>query len=287
MDNSLINLPDYTVDYKPVPIIINNLDGLQAAIAQYVARYSDLVITEGNVKDTKQVRAKLNSLKRALDERRKEIKRGYNQPLKEFEVVVKTLENQIDTVIAPIDMGLSELEVQRRQQREDELLVLLDEMAPNYGIEVNEIEIDPRWLNKSISHKQVITEIAASMTTIKNAKDKLETDTQMINRYATVQHVDPLPWVDQLDQGQDVQHLLVAIDKQVKSTKERQRQQDLQAQVDAEHQVQTKSGKIVDTNTGEVVSLTRILKITATRDKMWDLSTYMKQHDIKFETVEG
>ncbi|WP_436649432.1 DUF1351 domain-containing protein, partial [Lactiplantibacillus plantarum] len=49
MANEVINLPDYTVDYQPVPIKINNLEGLQASIAQYVLRYSNLVITEDNV----------------------------------------------------------------------------------------------------------------------------------------------------------------------------------------------------------------------------------------------
>ncbi|AYJ36067.1 hypothetical protein [Lactiplantibacillus argentoratensis] len=37
MANEVINLPDYTVDYHQVPIIINNLEGLQASIAQYVS----------------------------------------------------------------------------------------------------------------------------------------------------------------------------------------------------------------------------------------------------------
>ena len=37
MANEVIYLPDYTVDYRPVPIIINNLEGLQASIAQYVS----------------------------------------------------------------------------------------------------------------------------------------------------------------------------------------------------------------------------------------------------------
>ncbi|WP_416589054.1 hypothetical protein [Lactiplantibacillus plantarum] len=37
MVNEVINLPDYTVDYHPVIIIINNLEGLQAPIAQYVS----------------------------------------------------------------------------------------------------------------------------------------------------------------------------------------------------------------------------------------------------------
>jgi len=287
MDNSLINLPDYSVDYTPAPIQINNLEGLQASIAQYTARYSNLVITEDNVKDTKQVRAKLNGLKRALDDRRKEIKRGYNQPLKEFEVVVKKLESQIDTVIDPIDAGLGELEVQRRQQSEDELMALIAEMAPSYGVEVNEVEVDPRWLNKSITHKQVVTEVGASMTAIKVAKDKFAADTTMITRYAEVQHIDPLPWIDQLDQGQDVQYLLSAIDNQVKAAKERQHQRELQVQADAEHQAETATVKVVDTNSGEIVDHTTTLKITGSIGQLKALKGYMDQIGIKYEEVVG
>lgn len=184
MVNEVINLPDYTVDYQPVPIKINNLEGLQASIAQYVSRYSNLVITEDNVTDSKQVRAKLNKLKKVLDDRRKEIKRNYNQPLREFETKVKKLEASIDMIIDPIDEGLGELEVQRGEQRKVDVMGLIAEMAPNYDVEVDEIEFDPRWLNKSISNKQITQEVASSMTVVKQAKDKLATATTMITKYA-------------------------------------------------------------------------------------------------------
>lgn len=285
MANEVINLPDYTVDYQPVPIKINNLEGLQASIAQYVSRYSNLVITEDNVTDSKQVRAKLNKLKKALDDRRKEIKRNYNQPLREFETEVKKLEASIDMIIDPIDEGLGELEVQRREQRKADVMGLIAEMAPNYGVGADEIEFDPRWLNKSISNKQITQEVASSMTVVKQAKDKLATATTMITKYAQAVDVDPIPWIDQLKQGQDVQYLLQAIDRQVESAKERERQQELKQQLAAEHQQETSTGKIVDTDTGEVVSLTRTLKITATKDQMWGLSSYMKKNGIKFEAV--
>jgi len=285
MANEVINLPDYTVDYQPVPIKINNLEGLQASIAQYVSRYSNLVITEDNVTDSKQVRAKLNKLKKALDDRRKEIKRNYNQPLREFETEVKKLEASIDMIIDPIDEGLGELEVQRREQRKADVMDLIAEMAPNYDVEVDEIEFDPRWLNKSISNKQITQEVASSMTVVKQAKDKLATAATMITKYAQAVDVDPIPWIDQLKQGQDVQYLLQAIDRQVELAKERERQRELKQQLAAEHQQETSTGKIVDTDTGEVVSLTRTLKITATKDQMWGLSSYMKKNGIKFEAV--
>ncbi|ALC08159.1 DUF1351 domain-containing protein [Lactiplantibacillus plantarum] len=285
MANEVINLPDYTVDYQPVPIKINNLEGLQASIAQYISRYSNLVITEDNVTDSKQVRAKLNKLKKALDDRRKEIKRNYNQPLREFETEVKKLEASIDMIIDPIDEGLGELEVQRREQRKADVMDLIAEMAPNYDVGVDEIELDPRWLNKSISNKQITQEVASSMTVVKQAKDKLATATTMITKYAQAVDVDPIPWIDQLKQGQDVQYLLQAIDRQVESAKERERQRELKQQAAVEHQQETSTGKIVDTDTGEVVSLTRTLKITATKDQMWGLSSYMKKNNIKFEAV--
>jgi len=285
MDQSLINLPDYSVEYTPAPIVIKNGDGLEAAIAQYVARYQDMVVTSDTEADTKKVRAELRKLKTALDDRRKQIKRGYNQPLREFEAKVKSLEASIDMIIDPITVGLNELEVQRRDQKKQEVSDLIAEMAPNYGVEVDSIDIDPRWLNKSASHKKVVDEIGATMTTIKAAADKLADDIAMITRYANVQNIDPLPWIDQLNQGQDVQYLLSAIDNQVAQAKERQRQRDLQAQADAEHQTETKTGKIVDTDTGEVVDHTTTLKVTGSISQLKALKGYMDSIGVKYEKV--
>lgn len=287
MDNSLINLPDYSVDYTPAPIVIKNGAGLEAAIAQYVARYQNMVITGDTEADTKKVRAKLNKLKTALDDRRKEIKRNYDQPLHEFEDKIKGLKASIDMIIDPIDVGLSDLETQRRDQKRQEVLDLIAEMAPNYGVEVDSIDIDPRWLNKSASHKQVVDEIGATMTTIKAAADKLADDIAMITRYANVQNVDPLPWIDQLNQGQDVQYLLSAIDNQVAQAKERQHQRDLQAQADAEHQTETKTGKVVDTDTGEVVDRTTTFKVTGSIGQLTALKGYMDSIGVKYEKVAG
>lgn len=285
MLNEIIALPDYSVDYKPSPIVINNISGLQSAIAQYVARYSDLVITEDNVKETKQVRSGLNKLKKALDDRRKEIKREYNQPLRDFENEVTKLKCSIDKVIDPIDTSLGELEVQRRDRKEQHVLALIHEMASNYGVEVAEIELDPHWLNKTSNDKKIISEIASVMKTVKETKDKLATATTMVTKYAQAVNVDPMPWIDQLNQGQDVQYLLTGIDNQVAQAKQREQQRQLRAEAAAEHQHETSTGKIIDTDTGEVVSFTKTLKITATKDQMWDLANYMKKHGIKFETV--
>lgn len=285
MANEIIDLPDYSVSYQPTPIEIHNYEGLQAAVAQYVNRYKDLIITDDNVSETKQLRAKLNSLKKALDTRRKEIKKDYNIPYNEFADQVKVLKDSIDNVIFPIDHGLSELEVQRKQQKENEVRGLITEMAPAYGVEVDEIELDPKWLNKTLKGHSLTNEIASVMKAVKDAKDKLVTATTMITKYAQADDVDPMPWIDQLKQGQDVQYLLAGIDNQVAQAKKREEQRQLRAEAAAEHQQETSTGKIVDTDTGEVVSFTKTLKITATKDQMWDLANYMKKHGIKFEAV--
>ncbi|CAM3209806.1 DUF1351 domain-containing protein [Lactiplantibacillus plajomi] len=287
MVNEVINLPDYSVNYQPAPIEINNYEGLQAAIVQYMKRYSDLVITDANAAETKKLRAKLNRLKRALDERRKEIKKDYNGPLKEFEAKVKALEANIDDVIQPIDTGLSELEAQRKQQKENEVRNLIAAMAPAYDVEIDEIELDPKWLNKTLKGRPLTDEVASVMKSVKDAKDKLATETAMVTKYAQAVDVDPMPWIDQLKQGQDVQYLLTGIDNQVAQAKKREEQRRLRAEAAAEHQQETSTGKIVDTDTGEVISVVRTLKITATKDQMWDLASYMRKHGIKFEAVNS
>ncbi|WP_308726257.1 DUF1351 domain-containing protein [Lactiplantibacillus plantarum] len=70
-----------------------------------------------------------------------------------------------------------------------------------------------RWLNKEASAtNKSLKKLPSSMTVVKQAKkDKLATATTMITKYAQAVDVDPIPWIDQLKQGQDVQYLLQAI----------------------------------------------------------------------------
>lgn len=101
MGNSLETLPK-TIDF--------NFEELKGQLAESLALYTGLVVTEDGIKGAKEDRAKLNKLREALENKRKEVKRECMTPYTDFEAKVKELVGLIDQPIAAIDAQLKEYE---------------------------------------------------------------------------------------------------------------------------------------------------------------------------------
>ncbi|MDT7015346.1 DUF1351 domain-containing protein [Levilactobacillus namurensis] len=284
-DKPQLTLPDYRVEYLPTIISIQNYEQLQQTVNDYANKFNNMVVTDDTEKDAKNIRAELRKVSAALDDRRKEIKKDFNRPYDDFAEKVNVLRASLDRAIIPIDAGLKELEEQQRQARLVGVQDLIEEMAPNYGVDSSEIEVDPTWLNKTISNKKIVDGIAGVMVSVKKAKDKLASDIKAITKYAEVQQVDPAGWVDQLKQGQDVDYLMQAIDQLVEKKQAQQRQLEAKAAEEQTHQ-ETRGDAIVDTNTGEVVSHQVALMITATIPQMEMLKSFMDANRIGYERVK-
>lgn len=281
-----LKLPDYTIDYRPTVISINNFDQLKTAVEAYAAKYQNLAVSTSTEKEAKTSRAELRKLKAALDDKRKEIKKKYAEPYEAFANQIKDLEATLDASINPIDVGLKELEEHQRQTRLEHVQALIDEMAPNYHVNPDEVEIDPTWLNKSTSKKKVTEGIADVMGYIKKQHDDLETGINAITKYAQAYNIDPAGWIDQLKQGQDVNYLIQAIDNQVRRNQEAQQRAEAQVAAEKVNQVQ-KGNQTIDKTTGEVVSHSVVLKITTTIPEMKLLKKFMDSKGIQYEKVGG
>lgn len=279
-----LELPKYSVNYQPTEIVVENYDKLQEAVQAYADRFSDLVVTRETEKSSKQTRAQLRKVYKALDDRRKEIKKDYAKPYKEFESKVKSLEQTLQSAIDPIDSALKDLQERERYARQQDVKKLINEMAVTYKVDPEEVEIDPTWLNKSTSHSKIVNELADGMKTIAKQHQQLETDIQTITALCQAQSLDPSGWVDQLKQGQDVSYLLTAISKTADKKKEQKKLAEAKVAEARTHQID-RGDSIVDKNTGEVVSKSVVLKITGTIDQMQLLHDFMEEHGIKFERV--
>ena len=100
MGNSLETLPK-TIDF--------NFEELKGQLAESLALYTGLVVTEDGIKGAKEDRAKLNKLREAMENKRKEVKRECMAPYTDFEAKVKELVGLIDQPIAAIDAQLKRL----------------------------------------------------------------------------------------------------------------------------------------------------------------------------------
>ncbi|MFT8392419.1 MAG: DUF1351 domain-containing protein [Liquorilactobacillus ghanensis] len=249
-----VAIKDFSVEYQPTKIIINNQDQLKSAVESYANKFKGLVVTEETLADSKHARAELNKLKRSLDSRRKEIKKDYNKPLKEFEATIKSYETEIDDVNSDIDKGIKELESRQREEKRNHINKIINEMAPNYGISADEIEIEPSWLNK-ISNKKLVEAIAGTMKAMVDEKRKRETEEKLVRTECQAKGLDPSGWLYMLG-TYNALDICKQIDDEAEQIEQRKQAEKAakQAKLEAAKANLKKIGnKNIDKSTGEVV----------------------------------
>ena len=123
-------------------------------------------------------KAKLNKLKKALDERRKEIKKIYMEPYLILEGQIKELTAMIDEPLAEIKAFTDRMEEERKVQRRTEIKQYYDTVSAPLGeladmLFDSEPFIDKKWLNASTKPKvwqdgvrEKVAQASADLSTI-------------------------------------------------------------------------------------------------------------------------
>ena len=260
-----VNGLDFSVDFKESKIIVSNKEKFEATVKTYTKKYEGLIINPENLKEAKNVRAELNKNTELMDKKRKEIKKQFNKPLTDFENWIKEQKTEIQKVINPIDKGIKELETLEQEERQKKLMIEIAEIAPNYGVEVDEITINPSWSNKTYFttkgklNKKALNEIVGEMKAVKAEKDQLEANKTLIANYAKAVGQEPESWVVQIENGATPQELMKQIDQAIKAKNERLEQEQKQKEYeDAIAGMETSQievgNKVVDEETGEIVN---------------------------------
>lgn len=147
-----------TTDIDSLPRELSfNFDELKAGLTAQLERYNGLIVTEDTIREGKDDRAKLNKLKTAIDTRRKEIKKQWNEPYTVFEGKIKEVLALIDAPIQAIDKQLDAYEEKRKAEKEDEIYDLYHEIVPSEvkGILLFDRIFEARWLNKGVSMDEI------------------------------------------------------------------------------------------------------------------------------------
>ena len=140
------------------PTIKWNNEELKAEIAKAVADYQNLVVTPETERDCKDTRAKLNKLKTAIEDTRKEMKRRVNEPYAIFEKQVKEVEAPIDQAMQNLDKQLAEIKVMRQEAKRKQIKEAYEKgIAPEW-LKLEQIW-DEKWLNVSVSMNDIIKSI--------------------------------------------------------------------------------------------------------------------------------
>ena len=291
MANELVSMEDlqFNVNFETSKITIDNEQKLMKIAELYASRYADIVVSLDTEKDVKKIRAEMKKVIKAMDDKRKEIKREYNQPLAEFEQKIKAINAVINNVIDPIDKGLKELDQLEREKRRDEVIAIIEETAKAYDVNPESVEIKAAWLNKSISVLQKTREISFDVKLISDAKQRLEQDISSIESYSKAVNIESFGWIEQVKQGANVADVMNRINLAVKAKKDQQIKK--QAQEEAKSaiealRVKTVNNTNVNVETGEIMPERPLLEqvtftLQGTRDEINNIAQYISRSPIE------
>ena len=138
-----------------------NYAELKANLETALTDYQNRVYTEDTIAEAKEDRAKLNKLKKAINDERIAREKEFMQPFNEFKAQAKELCEMIDTASSGIGNQLEAFEQKRLAEKTSDIRVLFNDVASNYDMPFITLDkiMNDKWLNKSTSDKAIVEEI--------------------------------------------------------------------------------------------------------------------------------
>ena len=284
-------------------VIESNFEELKKELADHLEIYENMPVSLENKAVRKKDLAMLRKVKKAVSDRRSEVKRQWLEPYNVFDTQVRELLGLIDRPVAVIDDQIKELESRERMKKLEEIESLFGEMAANYTEWLTlEMIFDDKWLNATTSMKKVKEELTGKISEIGNALTMLnmsvsEVKEEAIERYkADLNLQSAMMHINQYEAQRA--RILEAERKQREREEEQRREREMErarqearAQIAREQQVKEEARKEVMDNiaqpiTDEVVKnakVTAMYTISATDDQITELEMAMDSLGITYE----
>lgn len=281
MTNELVTLEQVDIAYTPATLQIKNKDVLDQAINAFISKYEGIVVTEETLKDAKDSKAKVNALKKALEDKRKEQKRIYNEPLNKFEKEIKANVEKLDQVYQSINEGVKFFEEQKREERKKEIEAKIAEISELNGVDPQTVEFRKSWLNATPSMAKKTEEIVEAV----QKQKRINKDVQAIQEYCLKLNLPATRYIE-IARDFDYWEAKKAVDadhEHLMQQKEAERAAK-QAEVERQKEQLVEIGdKQVDSETGEVVQEFQIVsfKLKGTKQDLDNLAMMIQNSAIE------
>lgn len=142
-----------------------NFNDVKAALQERIEKYTDLVVTDDNVKDMEKTQREIASLRVKMETFRKKVKNDLDNPYRTFDLQMMDLKKIIAEAEDPIKDQLDKYERRRIESAKEELLKYAAETAQGIGLreENAHITILAKWTNRTAKKNQTRQEICAEL----------------------------------------------------------------------------------------------------------------------------
>lgn len=286
--NELIEFnPDFPVNYAPAQIDFKGFKDFQAQVNQIHAQAEKYGVTPDNLKEAKAIRAKLNSAKKKINQRKIEIVKHVDQPVKDFKDKIKLLLNEVDESSELIDSQIKEYEELARKKRREDNLKHIKAMCELANIDPDKIEYQPSWDNKTYSKNKFENEVDQQIALIKERQSQIAEAITTVTQRADKLGLPSEHWVhelktrslpDVLNEMDQYKEDLTSISKQQQKTK-----------VQEAESLKQVGDRYIDPDTGEIKDkvITIKLEVKGTGWQMKQLQSFLKDNGIEYQGLEG
>lgn len=145
-----------------------NYEELKAEITEKAKTYETMIYTDDQIKLAKSDKAKLNHLKKALNDERIAREREYMKPFNEFKTQINEIISIIDKPVSIIDKQVKEYDQIKKREKAKKCLELFEELNRDYDwLDYSKVS-NPKWINTTFTLKKVQEEIEGKLEQIEN-----------------------------------------------------------------------------------------------------------------------
>lgn len=276
-----------------------NNEELKQEITATMQEYKSLAFTEDNIKDAKADRAKLNKLRTAFENERKQIKKQCMEPYTKFEKQVKEIVALIDEPIALIDSQIKEVDDQKKSQKQKDIEELFGSLGFQNFVTLDKI-FDPKWLNASVTMSKIEEQMKTQMFQIGHELETIRKLPEFAFE-AKALYKKTLDMNQAIQEGQrlaEMQKRKLAYEAEQKAIEEeqkaigesqkRQKAAELKAQETVPEPLNTEEKPAVKTQKNQKTDPIMSIDYRAwgTREQLMGIRQYMIDNNIKFGKVE-
>lgn len=205
-----------------------NKEQFMELVASMTEQYEGVTYTDEQIKIAKSDRATLNAMKKAISDRRIQVKKAVMEPYTKFETEVAEVVVLIDKPIAMIDSQIKEYDERVKNEKKQALKEYFEEIAADLeGVLTFDRVFDQRYLNATVSLSKAKTDIKDKVERVNtdlNTLDSLDAEYRMFARDVYVRTLDMSQAMAEISRLQELK----------KQEEERSRQQEEAARKAAE-----------------------------------------------------
>lgn len=293
-----INLEITTL--TPAHVEAPNLDKLVANTDNMLAKYKEFPVAEENYEQATEQRASLNSTIKNIADQRKSTEKKLMGNWSEIKSKMMTIEKAGKTASDLMKQQMVPVENERKERRRVVIMNDVTAIANEQGVDWARIQFNEKWLNKTYSRNDMISEIDAKILQIHKDDELKALKINQIEVEASGLKIDADPYISMLglrDLADIKSQMKRDIEIKAARLAEAKRVQEEAETTAKEREANAKAvgDKLVDEN-GEIIEkpepaiekrYDRTLNIiNATLPQLNSLAQYMKDNEIEFRGVK-